>query len=187
MIITGIPCVLAGRSVKALYTIYQKQTVHYNCVHMNYPSFWAILNSSEYTADWSSFKAMSISITVVILLLISVVVIINKVDWSAQNMLYLAFILTYTCVLFLPSMHERYGFCYEILAISIIVINKKTIPLMLSLQVLTICTYGHYLYGSPIDINLLAVINVVIYVLYCYVLWGDMVKEQNSVLSTLIK
>lgn len=180
MIITSIPCLVMGRSIKALYTIYRKQTVHYNCVHMNYPSFWAILNSSEYTADWPSFKCMSISITIAILTFIMIMVVVNKIAITNQNLMCLAFIITYTCVLFLPSMHERYGYCYEILAICVIFINKKTIPLLFSLLYMTFCTYGHYLYATPVNITSLAVINTITYLLYCYTLMKNITISKSA-------
>ena len=67
-------------------------------------------------------------------------------------------------------MHERYGFLYEIFAILIAFINKKTIVLCVVLNMLSLVTYGYYLYGAGYNARLLASINGVIYLAYLAIL-----------------
>lgn len=177
MIATSIPCLIAGRGIKEIYYVYRKQVDQYVVVQMNYPSFWTIFNSEQYTGDYESFKWMAISIAVAVLGILMVLLIAEKAKINNKVLMYLSFLFTYTCVLFLPAMHERYGFSYEILAIPLIFINKRTIPLFLSLMYLTSSTYGHYLYRTEIDIRTLGIINTITYILYCYVLWKDLKQE----------
>ena len=66
-------------------------------------------------------------------------------------MLYCAFILAYTCVFFLPKMHERYGYLYEILAILIAFVDRKTIIPCVVLNMVSLITYSLYLYGVSYD------------------------------------
>ncbi len=177
MIVTSIPCFIAGRGIKEIYYVYRKQVDHYVVVHMNYPSFWTIFNSAEYTGVYEIFKWMAIFFAVAVLGILMVMLIAQKVRISNKVLMYVSFLFTYTCVLFLPAMHERYGFCYEILAIPLLFINKKTAPLFLSLMYLTSSTYGRYLYQTTIDIRELGILNTITYILYCYVLWKDMKQE----------
>jgi len=173
MVIVNIPSLITGRGIKEIYYVYRKQVDQYVVVHMNYPSFWTIFNSAEYTSHYESFKWMAIFFAGSVLGILMVLLIIQKAKIDNKLLMYVAFLSTYACVLFLPSMHERYGFCYEILAIPLIFINKKTIPLLLSLLYMTSSTYGRYLYQTQIDIRTLGILNTVTFLLYCYVLWQD--------------
>lgn len=177
MVISSIPCLIQGRNVRELYWVYSRQTDEYCRVHMNYPSFWAILNEKEYTQNWEAFKPMAMGITVAVLGLIMVLLLAYRVKLHERNMLYTAFLLTYAAVLFLPSMHERYGYIYEILAIIILMVNRRTAPLLVSLLYMTCSTYGHYLYQTTIYMNVLAVENVLTFLLYCCVLGKEMLAE----------
>lgn len=177
MVVSSIPCLIRGRNVRELYWVYVRQTDEYYRIHMNYPSFWAILNEEQYTQNWEAFKPMTMGITVAVLGLIMVLILVYRVKLDDKNMLYIAFLLTYAAVLFLPSMHERYGYIYEILAIIIVVVNRKTTPLLVSLLYMTCSTYGHYLYHTTIHVNVLAVENVLTFLLYCYVLGKEMLAE----------
>ena len=173
MVIVNIPSLITGRGIKEIYYVYRKQVDQYVVVHMNYPSFWTILNSAEYTGNFESFKWMAIFFAVAILGILMVWLIVQKVTIDNKLLIYVAFLSTYACVLFLPAMHERYGFCYEILAIPLIFMNRKTIPLLLSLLYMTGSTYGHYLYQTKIDIRALGILNTITFLLYCYVIWKD--------------
>jgi len=93
-------------------------------------------------------------------------------------MLMMAFLLCYTCVLFLPSMHERYGFIYEVLAIILAVRMPKTAPLCAGLLGISLCTYGIYLFQwECVPLNTLAVLNLALFVGYTWVLLRKMNEE----------
>ena len=100
-------------------------------------------------------------------------------DWGRREMLYAAFIMAYTCVLFLPKMHERYGYLYEILAIAIVFINKKTILLCIVLNTVSMVTYGSYLYDAGYNARILAVVNGAVYLLYLYQFLPVLLKKKD--------
>jgi len=52
MILVNIPSFIKGRKLIDVFQIYILQTSVYEKVHMNYPSFWTILNSSRDTPDF---------------------------------------------------------------------------------------------------------------------------------------
>lgn len=177
MILMSIPNLLAGRGIKDIYHIYRKQAEQYFLIHMNYPSFWAILSRSGEVTDYAAYKWMAILLTVAIIGLLAVILLKSRIELNSKNIVSIAFILVYTCVLFLPLMHERYGFCYEILALIILFTNKKTIIPYMGLIFLSCSTYGRYLFGTEIDLRFLGVINTAIYMVYCYLLWKDVERE----------
>lgn len=174
MVVTSIPCLIAGRSVKELYWIYAGQTGEYFFTHMNYPSFWVLIHDRVYCQNWDAFHSMAMGMTVAVLGVLMVLMLAYKVDLTGKNMLYAAFLLTYAAVLFLPAMHERYGYIYEILAIVIAVVNKKTIPLLAALFYMSGCTYGHYLYETEVNMPVLSLINTATFLLYCYICGREM-------------
>lgn len=161
-----------------IFKIYLEQTDEYEKMSMNYPSFWIIFNDATLIDSYEAMKNTAIALTVVILGIWMVFWLVRKVRLDAENMLYMMFILAYTCVLFLPAMHERYGYLYEILAIVIVFLNKRTIPLLISLASVSMATYGCYLYYQEIDMSILSVINLATYVLYLMVLTKSMLENK---------
>ena len=81
---------------------------------------------------------------------------INKFRTSAQ------------CVIFMPSMHERYGFLYEILALILAVLDAKLIIPAIVLELMSLMTYGAFLVNTEINLQILGWINIGIYLFYIY-------------------
>lgn len=92
-------------------------------------------------------------------------------------MLYCAFILAYTCVFFLPKMNERYGYLYEILAILIAFVDRKTIIPCVVLNMVSLITYSLYLYGVSYDVRILGCINGLVYLAYVVILVPAILKK----------
>lgn len=68
----------------------------------------------------------------------------------------------------LPSMHERYGYLYEVLAIILAILIPKTIPLCAGLLAISINTYGIYLFGVSGNWTFLVCANLFFYCAYIY-------------------
>ena len=71
-----------------------------------------------------------------------------------QQLIYIAFILSFTTVFFLPCMIDRYGYIYEILALVLVFFNKKT---LLPAVILYITNY--YMYAGRVGIETLPISN----------------------------
>lgn len=178
--LTGLPCVLLGkRNITEVFSIYFEQAAYDERPYSNYPSFWAIVSNND-IADPGTLRNVAILFTIAILGSLMVCWIVKKVKINSRNMLYMAFLLAYTCVLFLTGMHERYGYCYEIMAVMIALLNKKTILLLFPLYLLPLYTYGAYLYGNTVNLNILAVVNLAVYVGYLLILNRDMFSDTES-------
>lgn len=87
---------------------------------------------------------------------------------TGKNLYMMAFLLVYTCVLLLPSMHERYGYLCEVLAIILAILIPKTIPLCVGLLAISINTYGIFLFGISGNWSFLACANLFFYCAYIY-------------------
>ena len=71
-----------------------------------------------------------------------------NIEIEKTNLLYMFMILALESVYFLPGMHERYAYIMEIVAIPLAFYDKKTIPMAIALELLTISTYSHYLFKT---------------------------------------
>lgn len=169
--VSVLPCMIMGRKLTDVFDVYFGQTGEYKAMSMNYPSFWVLINNAVIEETYETYKTAAILFTVCILAAWMVVWTVRKTELNKQNMLYMAFVIVYTCVLFLPAMHERYGCVYEILAIAILFLNRKTIPLFVALLGMSLFTYGFYLHGSTIHLSVLSVINFVVYLSYSFMLF----------------
>lgn len=180
MIVTAIPNLLMGRSVVDIFAVYFGQTSHYVDIQKNYPTIWAMLVPSTLSGNevFFALKNVSIMVTFVALVVLFTYWVVKKFELSHRNIIYMAFLTCYTCVLILPTMHERYGFVYEILAIIIIFYNKKSIPLLFGITTLTLMTYGNYLFGLGQGVSYYSgIFNVILYVAYLILLTNDMKKN----------
>lgn len=175
MILTGIPTLFAGRSFLEIFRIYFEQTDRYKQVALNYPSFWTLFFEAGSTEYYSAQKPAALILTVIILAALMTWWIQNGVEPSNKNMICMAFLLSYTCVLFLPQMHDRYGYLYEILAIVVLFADKSTAKLIIPLYMLTFTTYGKFLFKlpHPVDVNT-GIVNTLVWSAYTVVILKGM-------------
>lgn len=182
MEIVCIPAMIVGRGWKAAFSVYRYQMDSCDMMYFNYPSFWSIMSDNRDTlaAFCKSFKLCAIVLTVAVLLLIMFGLWEKNISFSKRNTLYISFLLIYACVLFLPGMHERYGFAYEILAIVVAFVIPKTTPLTISMIVLSLMTYGQSLLDGREVSRVMGVINLALFSAYIFVLFNEMITEKNN-------
>lgn len=167
MVIATLPALAFGRSPLETFVLYGKQAAEYEWMSANYPSFWLILTGERVPEHYGWMHTPAILVTVGVLAVLMICWLRKKVEITGKNTVLMAFLLAFTCVLFLPAMHERYGYLYEVLAIAIACICPSTIPLCVALLGVSVSTYGYYLFGiRVVNLNWLSVINVVIYIGY---------------------
>lgn len=179
MVAASLPCIFMGRKVSEVFTIYFEQTDYYKQIALNYPTFWNLFQNEFWDDFYLNMKKPAIAITIVILATFMLVWSRKKVELSSRNIIFMAFVLTYTCVLFLPSMHERYGFLYEILAIWILFLERKTLPCMLAMYITSFATYGIFLFRYESNMTILSIVNVLAYVGYICILSRELLKEER--------
>ena len=177
MVILSIPGLIMGRSVAEVFTIYLNQTGSYKSITMNYPTFWNLLQSANMDAFYINMKKPAIALTVVVIALLMVTWIVKKVPMTTRNMIYMAFLLAYTCVLILPSMHERYGYLYEILAILVVFLQIRTLPCLVGMYLASFAIYGKYLFMFEINLPALSIVNTLAYIGYIVILTREMFEN----------
>lgn len=180
MVATSIPLLFWGRNILETFYVYLRQSGAYTHMALNYPTFWTLVCSMMEPQHYFYLKKAAIMLTVCILAFFMILWLRKKYAAKGRNMLIMTFILIYTCVLFLPSMHERYGYPYEICAILLAVLIPKTVPLCLGLLLVSLCTYGTYIFEIPINYTVLAIANIALYVAYYYTLKTELQESAQS-------
>lgn len=128
--------------------------------------------------------AMMMMMTVVALGLLAICFLRRSYSLNQRNLYYMALLMTYTCALFLPSMHERYSFPYEILAMIVAVLLPRTIPLCIGLLCISMRTYGSFLFAVPINMTYLVYANLVIYGMYTAIIFKELCAEKRNAWGT---
>lgn len=174
MVVTALPLAFWGRNPFEVFSIYSKQTSSYPAMANEYPSVWLLMFTENNEAQYECMGAVAIVITVCVLAILMGSWIRKKYEPTGRNLVIMSFLMTYSCVFFLPSMHERYGFAYEIIALIIAVIIPKTIPLAAMLIAISTCTYSSYLFTSSVDFIELSWLNLFVYVIYILLLRNEL-------------
>jgi len=173
MIAVTLPLLFWGRNLLDTFFLYFNQTRTWPGMSHNYPSFWNILCLPDNIEQYVSMRFGVLLFTICVLAVLMLVWIQQNRKTTGTDLLLLAFILAYSCVLFLPAMHERYGYLYEMCAILIAVLIPQTIPLCVGLLVISLHIYGYYLFDVPVDHIFLTFVNIGVYLAYVAVIFAN--------------
>lgn len=176
----SFPAVLGGRKLTEVFTIYTNQANTYQSISENYPSVWLLLCKAGDGAQYDYMKIPTICITIFVLTLIMFRWLKKDYKIDGKNLYIMAYLLCYTCVFFLPSMHERYGFLYEVLSIALAIMIPKMAPLSVALICVSMNTYGSFLFGRSLNLPILSWLNLAIYILSIFILEKEMGRETTE-------
>lgn len=180
MTVLSLPAIVQGRTIIEMFTIYTDNTNAHPSLTNNYPCFWRMLNDGTNADGYQTLKYCAILFTVLALGCLVYFWISKNIQINPMNIITMTFIMTFTTIIFLPSMHERYGYVYEILAIIIAFIYAETIPLLIALTCLSLTTYGIFLYGNAVNEWFLAAINIIIYIGYMIILNKKLLTDADK-------
>ena len=91
---------------------------------------------------------------------------------SQQALLMTASLMMYTCVLFLPAMHERYAYPVLIFAVMLSVLCPKALPVALGMLIIDLQTYGFYLMKiKTLPWDFLVLLNIACYGWMAFLTW----------------
>ncbi len=182
MILLSLPGLLHGRKISEVFTIYFNQTSTYQAMSMNYPSFWTLFQNGSLNeaSKYGMFSKVAVILTLGIVMVYLLIWLKKRVVLNWENLFSMAFLVVYTCVLFLPSMHDRYGYLYEILALFLAFRYYKTIPMLLLTYSVSVIAYGLYLFTFGANLALISFLNLVAYALYAIYLNKQMLKQTEE-------
>ena len=172
MIVASLGGIIQGRGILDPFSIYLKQADYYKRISLNYPSFWnlMVLNDAEDELDhYAEMSPLCMGITV-ILLTVLMIWLIRKKKLNFPQLLLTAALMMYTCLLFLPAMHERYGYPLLIFSVMICMLFPRAIPVAMGLIIIDMQTYGMYLFQKEtLPWEALTLINIACYAFLGYI------------------
>lgn len=183
---SGTVAFLYGRDLLAPLKIYFLQTGTYKKMWLNYPSFWVLIGDF-----YSIFHYVAIALALTVLG-IGFYYCISKpvrIDTPEKYFSVCAWFV-WSCLLFLPAMHERYGFLLDALLLILSFLDVKYIKYLLVSNIIGMLTYSSFLFGIKYDVNIpTAIIFIAAYVLFTYKVFAKsgekavniLISEKNKV------
>lgn len=145
-----IPAFLVGRSHRDLFRIYFGQTKSYSDMWANFPSFWVLIGNDDKTLHYPA-----IFLTIALLGSMLLLLMERKTDLAEKkNFILLLTWSIWTCVLFLPSMHERYAYLLDLALLILTFVDRKYAGYFALSESISCFTYGRYLYNRMDEIDL---------------------------------
>ena len=112
--------------------VYLEQTEAYLYTTMNMPNIYSFVSGLEFSvgnahiADaYAYFRLAGILFTLAVLGGAALFILAKRYRFDGKSFLLLCIFSIYTCVMFLPSMHERYGFGATVLMVLYLVLYKE--------------------------------------------------------------
>ena len=155
------------------FKIYFAQTDTHKAMWLNFPSFWILIGD-----NYDMLKKVAILVTISILgLALAYAIYRNRKIDLPEDFLQISIWTTWTCILFLPAMHERYSFLVDILLLLLVFINMRYwIVAGIEIVSILIC-YQAYLFGGS-DVS---IIRAIIYFgTWLYFTWMVFRDESNN-------
>lgn len=177
-----LPAVLLGRNIADIFTIYVQQTDYGKQISMNFPNLYSFMCNTADINNYYLFKGFSIVFTVLVLGMGLSLIIYKKTDLSNPGTLLLTAIWTvFTCLMFLSSMHERYAYLLDVLAVIYAAVTLRHVWLPVVCQLISLRGYCYYLFGYDVlDIKLTSAIYLGVYAFVTYTFVKDAVLILNT-------
>ena len=154
-------------------TIYSNQVVMFKHMWMNVPSFWFFVED-----DYEKWHMIAIVVTFLILALVFIGAVRGKFHMATfEDIVAVAVFIEWTCIIFLPAMHERYTYVLDLLLLALSFLNKKYITYA-AIAIFTSClTYSVFFLsnGGIVVINAWTVTAyIATWSCYSYILFKSM-------------
>lgn len=160
-----IPGFLYGRDLLEPLTIYFSQTDQYHAMWLNFPSMWKVVGIDNY----NMLSPVAIGFSGLVLFIGLWIEIKQKIKLDESiNYLLWAIWSVWSCLLFLPAMHERYGYLLDVLLIILVFLTSRLHIFVIAPWVSSIVTYSCYLFGVIIHLRIWAILYTVSYLCFIY-------------------
>lgn len=185
MIVLSLGGIIQGQPLSNVFSIYADQTTAGSSMSFNYPSIWTIMienyvrNNEDY---YTNLHIYAIVFTVVVLFVLFTFFLKEKRELEKKDYIILALTLVYTCLVFLPKMHERYGYLYIVLGLVYVFIDVRTAPMFFLVTIIDCLIYSNYLFSMTPNWRLLGVLNLINWVMYLsYAIYSIYLRKDQKV------
>lgn len=159
-----LPAIIAGRPIGDIISIYLSQTETYKYMTLKYYNIWYF-----FPGNYEEFSQVAIIFALTVIGTGAYWVLKKGIDLKGHKLLYFSIWIIFSCCMFLPAMHERYGYALEILLIIYAVLYKRKIGICVTVCMVTLAAYRNYFMGNPpFTVELLSTVNLVCYLKLSY-------------------
>ncbi len=157
-----LPALLQGRSVGSILDVYFLQVEEESSmISCNYPSFWNLSLQINSTAYYIEMKWAAISVCMMLLMGEIALLLNTEKKLALPDDLAAAQIMLYTCVFFLPAMHDHHGYMVLVFSLILAFLDIRKVPVLLILMFLDLRSYGQYLFNAKPWWPGLTVVNLI--------------------------
>ena len=172
---SGIIAYVYGRGLLDGFTVYLFQMGEYRRMWMNVPSFWFF-----FEADYEKYHTLAICLTFVILFFFLLVLLKRNITIMCfKQIIAFALLIEWTCIIFLPSMHERYTYVMDILALLLAFSDKRFIKYALIAIGTSCITYSTYLFASSSLTFFLVLIYIMAWLHFTLYIFSELFDHHN--------
>ena len=188
-LLTSIPALLMGRSFDSILRIYKDQVTLYNWLTLSYPNVYYFFQKTGSEPEaYANFSKMAIILTMLILAVGCTYAVKKRFVDKQKDLLLFSTWCLFTCVMFLPAMHERYGFAAEIFVVCYAFSDKRmgSFAAAVLMNGVTIINYiGMMFWTIQVPYYILTVCNLAAYVLLTYLLLKQGIQRSNILTETV--
>ena len=158
---SGIIAYVHGRGLLDGFGVYLFQVGEYKRMWINVPSIWFFFEE-----NYERYYIAAICLTFVILTAVLLTLFKNNIIiTSFEQIIAFALFIEWTCIIFLPAMHERYTYVMDILALILAFSYKSCVKYALIVIGTSCITYNTYLFAG----NNITWVFVVFYLFFFFV------------------
>lgn len=164
-LVAGLPEVLAKHGLRATYFAYLEQTGELDSEGYGMVSYCPNIYNWGFDDHYKLLSTAAVMVLAAVLVVIAFFCYRFREKIDRNLVLYLAIWTSWTCVILLPGMHERYDYAMLILLTPFaMVVRKKIMPFMIVANICSLIVYGITLFGAEIiDIAYISIFYVASY------------------------
>lgn len=159
-----LPAIIAGRPIENIISIYFNLVGSYDYMTVNYFNIW-----QYFPASYELFSQVAILFTLAVIGSGAYCVLKRKIILEGHKLLYFSIWVIFSCCMFLPEMHERYGYVMELLLIIYASLYKRKIGICVIVCMITLAAYSTFLMNAiPFSAAQMSIINLACYFKFSY-------------------
>ncbi len=174
--VLSLPGILMRGNWLEPFKIYFAQTDTHKAMWLNFPSFWMLIGD-----NYDMLKKVAILVTILILgLALAYSIYRNRKVDLPEDFLQISIWTTWTCVLFLPAMHERYSYLVDILLLLLVFINRR-IWIIAAVEIISsMLRYQAYLFGGAEVSTIHAIVYLAAWLCFTWVVFIHTTVEDRE-------
>lgn len=181
-----LPGIIMGRGLLAPIKIYLSQTANQPGLNFNYPNVTGLIAKdagkqfSNYLMLHNAFIFLTFSV-----LCIGLVWMLYQNRKDNYNLLKYVIWIVWTFVMFMPDMHDRYGYLVEVLLLILTIIDTKYLLNIAILIINSLITYSVFLFGMNDNLIVLSYVSIINYLIFTFLVFSNDIF--NNKLERILK